>query len=75
MFRFRQIIPCSSASDGVDLRQPLTREEAAAIDAGMDRYAVLVFHDQDHHRRPADRVHEELREIEGTIRRQYHQAA
>jgi alpha-ketoglutarate-dependent 2,4-dichlorophenoxyacetate dioxygenase len=31
---------------GVDLRQPLTPEEAAAIDAGMDRYAVLVFHDQ-----------------------------
>ena len=31
---------------GVDLRQPLTREEAAAIDAGMDRYAVLVFRDQ-----------------------------
>src|SRR5437764_1251090 len=31
---------------GVDLRQPLTREEARAIDAGMDRYAVLVFHDQ-----------------------------
>src|SRR5437764_6768193 len=31
---------------GVDLRQPLTREEAGAIDAGMDRYAVLVFRDQ-----------------------------
>jgi alpha-ketoglutarate-dependent 2,4-dichlorophenoxyacetate dioxygenase len=31
---------------GADLTKPLTREEAAAIDAGMDRYAVLVFHDQ-----------------------------
>jgi alpha-ketoglutarate-dependent 2,4-dichlorophenoxyacetate dioxygenase len=31
---------------GVDLRQPMTREEVAAIEAGMDRYAVLVFHDQ-----------------------------
>src|ERR1700760_226185 len=32
---------------GVDLRQPLTRDEAATIEAGMDRYAVLVFHGQD----------------------------
>jgi alpha-ketoglutarate-dependent 2,4-dichlorophenoxyacetate dioxygenase len=31
---------------GVDLRLPLTSEESAAIEAGMDRYAVLVFHDQ-----------------------------
>jgi alpha-ketoglutarate-dependent 2,4-dichlorophenoxyacetate dioxygenase len=28
---------------GVDLSQPLTPEDAPAIDAGMDRYAVLVF--------------------------------
>jgi len=32
---------------GVDLRKPLTPDEVAAIEAGMDRYAVLVFHDQD----------------------------
>jgi alpha-ketoglutarate-dependent 2,4-dichlorophenoxyacetate dioxygenase len=32
--------------EGVDLRQPLTADEVAAIEAGMDRYAVLVFHDQ-----------------------------
>src|SRR6516165_2600474 len=32
---------------GVDLRKPLTRDEAAEIEAGMDKYAVLVFHDQD----------------------------
>ena len=28
---------------GVEIGQPLTADEAAAIDAGMDRYAVLVF--------------------------------
>jgi len=32
---------------GVDLRQPLTPEQAREIEAGMDTYAVLVFHDQD----------------------------
>jgi alpha-ketoglutarate-dependent 2,4-dichlorophenoxyacetate dioxygenase len=32
---------------GVDLRKPLTKDEAAEIEAGMDKYAVLVFHDQD----------------------------
>ncbi|MGY9057191.1 MAG: TauD/TfdA dioxygenase family protein [Alphaproteobacteria bacterium] len=31
---------------GVDLTKPLTPEEAAAIDAGMDKYGILVFHDQ-----------------------------
>ena len=31
---------------GVDLTKPLTPEEAAAIEDGMDRLAVLVFHDQ-----------------------------
>ena len=31
---------------GIDLTQKLTPEEAAAIEAGMDKYAVLVFHDQ-----------------------------
>src|SRR5690348_5752087 len=32
---------------GIDLTRPLSREDAAAIDAGMDKYGVLVFHDQD----------------------------
>ena len=32
---------------GVDLRKPLTPDEAAEIEAGMDKYAVLVFHGQD----------------------------
>jgi alpha-ketoglutarate-dependent 2,4-dichlorophenoxyacetate dioxygenase len=32
---------------GVDLRQPLARDEVAVLEAGMDRYAVLVFHGQE----------------------------
>jgi alpha-ketoglutarate-dependent 2,4-dichlorophenoxyacetate dioxygenase len=31
---------------GLDISQPLSREEAAAIDAGMDTYAVLVLRRQ-----------------------------
>jgi alpha-ketoglutarate-dependent 2,4-dichlorophenoxyacetate dioxygenase len=31
---------------GVDLTRPLSPAEAAEIEAGMDRYAVLVFHGQ-----------------------------
>jgi alpha-ketoglutarate-dependent 2,4-dichlorophenoxyacetate dioxygenase len=43
----RQIGPCFAAEvEGVDLTRPLSRDEVAAIHAGMDRYAVLVFHDQ-----------------------------
>jgi alpha-ketoglutarate-dependent 2,4-dichlorophenoxyacetate dioxygenase len=32
---------------GVDLTQPLSRDEAEAIEAGMDEYAVLIFPRQD----------------------------
>jgi alpha-ketoglutarate-dependent 2,4-dichlorophenoxyacetate dioxygenase len=32
---------------GVDLRQPISRADAKAIDDGMNRYAVLVFPGQD----------------------------
>jgi alpha-ketoglutarate-dependent 2,4-dichlorophenoxyacetate dioxygenase len=43
----RQVGPCFAAEvDGLDLTRPLSREEVAAVHAGMDRYAVLVFHDQ-----------------------------
>lgn len=43
-----QVGPCFAAEvAGIDLRQPLSDEEIAAVHAGMDRYAVLVFHDQD----------------------------
>ena len=31
---------------GIDISKPLSRDEVAALEAGMDRYAVLVFHDQ-----------------------------
>jgi len=31
---------------GIDLRQPISAGTAAAIEAGMDRFAVLVFHGQ-----------------------------
>ena len=31
---------------GIDITSPLTRDEVAAIEAGMDRYAVCVFRDQ-----------------------------
>jgi alpha-ketoglutarate-dependent 2,4-dichlorophenoxyacetate dioxygenase len=41
----RQVGPCFAGEvDGIDLATPLTPEDAAAIHAGMDRYAVLVFH-------------------------------
>jgi alpha-ketoglutarate-dependent 2,4-dichlorophenoxyacetate dioxygenase len=32
---------------GMDLRQPISPSDVAAVEAGMDAYAVLVFHDQD----------------------------
>ena len=31
---------------GIDLTQPLSRDQVRAIDDGMDRYGVLVFHNQ-----------------------------
>ncbi|MEM9357091.1 MAG: TauD/TfdA family dioxygenase [Pseudomonadota bacterium] len=31
---------------GIDLTEPLSSDEVAALEAGMDRYAVLVFRDQ-----------------------------
>ena len=31
---------------GIDITRPIARDEVAAIEAGMDRHAVLVFHDQ-----------------------------
>jgi alpha-ketoglutarate-dependent 2,4-dichlorophenoxyacetate dioxygenase len=43
----RQVGPCFAAEvEGIDLSKPLSREEIDAVHAGMDRYAVLVFHDQ-----------------------------
>jgi alpha-ketoglutarate-dependent 2,4-dichlorophenoxyacetate dioxygenase len=31
---------------GIDITQPLTQSQAAELEAGMDRYAVLVYHGQ-----------------------------
>jgi alpha-ketoglutarate-dependent 2,4-dichlorophenoxyacetate dioxygenase len=43
----RQIHPVFVGEvSGVDLSKPLASDEVAAIDEGMIRYAVLVFHDQ-----------------------------
>jgi alpha-ketoglutarate-dependent 2,4-dichlorophenoxyacetate dioxygenase len=45
----RQIHPVSVFAgevSGIDITKPLSRDEVAAIEAGMDRYGVLVFHDQ-----------------------------
>ena len=43
----RQIGPCFAAEmEGIDMTRPLTPDEVKAIHAGMDSYAVLVFHDQ-----------------------------
>ena len=43
----RQIHPIFVGEvSGVDLRRALPPDEVAAIEEGMDRYAVLVFHDQ-----------------------------
>jgi alpha-ketoglutarate-dependent 2,4-dichlorophenoxyacetate dioxygenase len=45
--RIRQLHPLFVGEvEDVDLRQPLSAEDVAAIETGMDRYAVLVFHDQ-----------------------------
>ena len=44
----RQIHPVFVGEvSGVDLTQPLTPDEVAQLEAGMDRYAVLVYHGQD----------------------------
>jgi len=43
----RQLTPIFAGEvSGVDITQPLSRDDVAAIEAGMDRHAVLVFHDQ-----------------------------
>jgi alpha-ketoglutarate-dependent 2,4-dichlorophenoxyacetate dioxygenase len=45
--KMRQVGPCFAAEvEGVDITKPLSPDDAAAIHAGMDEYAVLVFHDQ-----------------------------
>ena len=44
---FRPITPNIAAeASGIDLREPLSPAQAEEIHTAMDRYAVLVFHDQ-----------------------------
>ncbi len=45
---FRPLTPAGFAGEvsDIDLTRPLTPEQARAIDDGMDKYGVLVFHDQ-----------------------------
>lgn len=44
---FRPLTPHIAAeAQGVDIRQPLSDDDVAAIHAGMDKYAVLVFRNQ-----------------------------
>jgi len=46
-FTCRQIGSCFAAeAEGLDLREPLSPEDVAAVHAAMDTYAVLVFHGQ-----------------------------
>ena len=42
----RQLHSICGEVEGLDLRRPLALEEVAAVHAGMDRFGVLVFHDQ-----------------------------
>ena len=46
---------------GVDLAQPLSPADRDAIEAAINRYAIVVFHGPDAHRRPADRLCAEFR--------------
>ncbi|HUD58037.1 MAG TPA: TauD/TfdA family dioxygenase [Acetobacteraceae bacterium] len=44
---FRQLHPAFAAEvSGIDCREALNRDQVAAVEAGMDQYAVLVFRDQ-----------------------------
>jgi alpha-ketoglutarate-dependent 2,4-dichlorophenoxyacetate dioxygenase len=45
--KMRQVGPCFAAEvEGLDISRPLSADAVAAIHAGMDEYAVLVFHGQ-----------------------------
>jgi alpha-ketoglutarate-dependent 2,4-dichlorophenoxyacetate dioxygenase len=45
----RQLGPCLAGEvDGVDMAKPMTADQVADIHAGMDKYAVLVFRNQQH---------------------------
>jgi alpha-ketoglutarate-dependent 2,4-dichlorophenoxyacetate dioxygenase len=45
--QIKQIGPCFAGEvSGIDVTKALSADQVAAIHAGMDRHAVLVFHDQ-----------------------------
>jgi alpha-ketoglutarate-dependent 2,4-dichlorophenoxyacetate dioxygenase len=45
--KMRQVRPCFAAEvEGIDIAKPLAPADVAAIHAGMDKYAVLVFRNQ-----------------------------
>lgn len=45
--KIRQVGPCFAGEvSGLDLTKPISREDADAVHAGMDEYAVLVIRDQ-----------------------------
>jgi len=66
--RIEQVGPCFAGEvSGIDLRHPVSEVDVAAVHAGMDKYAVLIFRDQE----IADEQHmafsERLGEIEHAI--------
>jgi alpha-ketoglutarate-dependent 2,4-dichlorophenoxyacetate dioxygenase len=65
----RQIHPVFAGEvSGIDITRPITREEVVAIEAGMDRYAVLVFRGQkltDEHQMAFSRNFGELENARG----------
>ena len=73
-FTTRQIGPCFAADvEGLDLREPVSPQDVAAIHAAMDEYAVLVFHDQhltDEQHLAFSRTLGELEEARGTSLRE-----
>ena len=52
---------------GIDISRPITSTEVAAIEAGMDRYAVLVFRDQPLSDEAQVAFGREFGELEGSI--------
>lgn len=44
--KLRPLQPFAAEASGIDLRQPLAREQVRAIEDAMDRHAVLVWRDQ-----------------------------
>ena len=58
---------------GVDLRKPLTPQQAADIEAGMDKYAVLLFREQEYGR-TAIGLCPQFRRTRECARRHRHQA-